>query len=146
MRNCILDAWSEFRDYQDRWAKGKEGDVYSLMYNIKQMWKSQSARNEKLKQLRTFHTKPNALSWDAESPDSPPPCMIICTHINDPLASPVLLDLGKELAIEWSCGFVAVDNMDDYNIDVALGLLLREAVEKEKVIKALSKGKSKSKS
>ncbi|CAR24259.1 uncharacterized protein KLTH0F11462g [Lachancea thermotolerans CBS 6340] len=143
IRNCILDAWSEFRDYQDRWSQGKEGDVYSLMYSFKQMWKNQNARNEKLKQLRSFHTKPNALTWDASSPDSPPPCIIICTHVLDQLASPLLIERGKELAIQWGCTFVGVDTVDDYNVDVALGLILREAAERENIIKMMGKGKSK---
>ncbi|SCV04527.1 LANO_0G10748g1_1 [Lachancea nothofagi CBS 11611] len=143
IRNCILDAWSEFRDYQERWSEGKEGDVYSMMYNIKQIWKSQKQRNEKLKQLRSFHTKPNALDWNATSPDSPPPCIIICTHVDDQLASPLLLQRGKDLALQWGCGFVGVDSMDNCNVEVALGSLIRESVEKEKILKGLSKNRSK---
>ncbi|SCU89962.1 LAME_0E06370g1_1 [Lachancea meyersii CBS 8951] len=145
IRNCMLDAWSEYRDYQHRWSEGKEGDVYSLMYNFKQMWKSQKNRDEKLQQLRSFDYKPNAVNWDPSSPDSPPPCIIICTHVDDPLASPVLLNRGKELALQWGCGFVGVDTMDDCNVEVALGMLLREGVERRKIIKAALKHKNKSK-
>ncbi|CEP61563.1 uncharacterized protein LALA0_S03e05666g [Lachancea lanzarotensis] len=143
IRNCMLDAWSEYRDYQRRWSEGKEGDVYSLVYNFKQMWKSQKQRNEKLQYLRSFQNKPNALDWDPTSPDSPPPCIIICTHVDDPLASPVLIERGKELAMEWRCGFVGVDTMDDCNVELAFGMLLRETVERRKNDKAASKHRNK---
>ncbi|SCU97275.1 LAFA_0G10682g1_1 [Lachancea sp. 'fantastica'] len=143
IRNCMLEAWSEYRDYQHRWSEGKEGDVYSLIYNFKQMWKSQKQRNEKLKYLRSFDSKPNALDWDPTSPESPPPCIIICTHVDDPLASPVLIERGKELAMEWRCGFVGVDTMDDCNVELAFGMLLRENVERKKIVKAASKYKHK---
>ncbi|SCU82200.1 LADA_0C03708g1_1 [Lachancea dasiensis] len=143
IRNCILDAWAEFRDYQQRWAEGKEGDVYSVMYNFKQMWKSQKQRDKKLKQLRSFHTKPNAVDWNASSPNSPPPCIIICTHVNDSLASPLLLERGQELALNWGCSFVGIDSIDNCNVEVALALLVREFIEKQKIIKSASKNVTK---
>ncbi|SCW01305.1 LAFE_0D09648g1_1 [Lachancea fermentati] len=143
IRNCILDAWTEFRDYQHRWAQGKEGDVYSLMYNLKQMWKNQSERNEKLKQLRSYKTKLDSIDLDEASPDSPPPVMIVCTHTKDILSSPVLIEWGRNLALEWKCGFVALDSVENYNVDVAVSLLLREVMEKERLLQSSSKGKGK---
>ncbi|SCU88257.1 LAMI_0D09384g1_1 [Lachancea mirantina] len=137
IRNCMLDAWAEFRDYQNRWSEGKEGDVYSLMYSLKQMWKSQSRRNEKLKQLRSYNRDPKEIDLDEASPNAPPPSIIICTHCNDHLASPVLIETGKRMAVDWRCGFVALDSSENYNVDVALSLLLREILEKEKIVQAL---------
>lgn len=134
IRNCILDAWTEYRSYEKRWEMGKEGDVYSLVYSLKSMWKTEKERREKLKQLRSFNTKLNLLNLDPSSPDSPPPCIIICTHVNDPLASPVLIECGKNLAGRWKSGFVAIDNMDDYNVDIAASLIVREIVEKSKLL------------
>lgn len=134
IRNCILDAWTEYRDYEKRWKLGKEGDVYSLIYSLKSMWKSEKERREKLKQLRSFTTKLNSLNLDPSSPDSPPPCLIVCTHVNDPMASPILIESGKNLGMKWQSGFVAIDSMDDFNVDIALSLIIREIVEKNKLL------------
>lgn len=141
IRNCILDAWTEFRDYEKRWESGKEGDVYSLVYSLKAMWKTEQQRRARLAELRTFKTKLKSLNLDPSSPDSPPPCLILCTHVQDSMASPTLIEQGRNLASKWRCGFVAVDNMDDYNVDVAVSLIIREIVEKNKL---LSKKRSKS--
>ncbi|KAL3233807.1 hypothetical protein RNJ44_03847 [Nakaseomyces bracarensis] len=134
IRDCILDAWAEFRDYQRRWEMGQEDDVYSLFYTLKHMWKNEKERNTKLQELRSYKTTVNTIETDPSSPDSPPPCLIICTHARDPLASPLLIDKGRQLATQWKCGFVALDNLEDYNVDVALSMLIREIAEKEKLL------------
>lgn len=142
IRNCILDAWTEFRNYQKRWAEGQEGDVYSLMYSLKHVWKSENERNNKLRQLRSFQTELDSIGLNPESPDSPPPMMIVATHANDPLSSPVLIEWGKDQAMQWNCGFVALDSAEDYNVDEAMSLMVREIVEKERLTKRHhSKGK-----
>ena len=137
IRNSILDAWTEFRNYQNRWDKGKETDVYSLVYSLKNMWKTERERNEKLEQLRSFKTKLDSIDLEPSSPDSPPPAIIVCTHLNDPLASPLLVEWGRTLATNWECGFVAIDSMDDCNVDVAISLLIKEIAEKEKLLTAI---------
>ncbi|CAI7488633.1 CGH_1_collapsed_G0056830.mRNA.1.CDS.1 [Saccharomyces cerevisiae] len=38
IRNCILDAWTEFRNYEKRWEEGKEDDIYSLVYSLRHLW------------------------------------------------------------------------------------------------------------
>ncbi|CCC67688.1 hypothetical protein NCAS_0A11300 [Naumovozyma castellii] len=136
MRNCILDAWTEFRNYQKRWELGKEDDTYSIVYNFKNFWKSynESEERSKLNKLRSFDNKLRSIDMDPSSPNSPPPIIIVCTHLDDPMASPVLVEWGRNLATQWNCGFVAVDNTDDVNVDVALSLLIRELVEKEKLL------------
>lgn len=141
IRNCILEAWEEYRDYQKRWQEGKEGDVYSLVYSLKSMWKTEQQRRANLAKLRTFNKKLKVLNLDPSSPDSPPPCLILCTHAHDPMASPDLIEHGKSLATQWRCGFVAADNMDGYNVDVAVSLIVKEIVEKNKL---QSKKRSKS--
>lgn len=138
MRNCILDAWTEFRDHERRWEMGKEGDVYSFVYNFKSMWKAEKQRRTKLAELRSFNQKLSSLDLDPSSPDSPPPCLIICTHLHDAMASPVLVEWGRSLATKWKCGYVALDNMDDYNVDVATSLIIREIVEKNKLLSSKS--------
>ncbi|AQZ14183.1 YPR084W [Zygosaccharomyces parabailii] len=133
IRNCFLDAWTEFRNYQSRWEKGKESDVYSLVYNFKNLWRTEHNRGKKLAELRSFHTKLNSIDLDPSSPASPPPFLIVCTHATDTMASPKLVEWGRNLATQWKSGFVALDSMDDYNVDVAVSLILREIVERRKL-------------
>lgn len=141
IRNCILEAWGEYRDYEKRWQEGKEGDVYSLVHSLKTVWKTEQQRRENLAKLRRPNKNLKTLNLDPSSPDSPPPCLVLCTHVHDPMASPALVELGENLATQWRCGFVAADNMDGYNVDVAMSLIVREIVEKNRL---LSKKRSKS--
>lgn len=137
IRSCILDAWTEYINYKEAWERGKEDDIYSLLHNFKNIWKTQeseSAKNSKIKNLRSFKTTLTSIDLNPASPTSPPPCIIVCTHVNEPLASPLLIKKGKELATQWNCGFVGVNNIDDFNVDVALSLIIREIVEKEKLL------------
>lgn len=134
IRNCFLDAWTEFRNYENRWEQGKERDVYSLIYNFKNMWKSEHNNGKKLQELRSFNNKPKSIDLDPSSPASPPPFLIVCTHATDRMASPKLIEWGRSLSAQWKSGFVALDSMDDYNVDVAISLILREIVEKNKLI------------
>ena len=49
---------------------------------------------------------------------------------------------GKDQAMQWNCGFVALDSAEDYNVDEAMSLMVREIVEKERLTKRHhSKGK-----
>lgn len=141
IRNCIMEAWTEFGNYKKRWDEGKEGDVYSLAYTFKSMWNTEKQRRAKLAELRNYNSKLKSINLDPSSPDSPPPCLIVCTHAHDPMCSPNLIEMGETLAAQWKCGFVTVDSMDDYNVDVALSLIIREVVEKNKL---MTKGRSKS--
>lgn len=134
IRSCILDAWTEFRNYETDWKNGQEEDVYSLAHSLKSIWKSQESEQTKLakvNKLRTFKTDLDTITLDPASPDSPPPCIIICTHINDSMASPLLIQKGKQLATQWDSSFVGVDNIDDINVDVALSLIIKDIVEKD---------------
>ncbi|CAB4252060.1 similar to Saccharomyces cerevisiae YPR084W Putative protein of unknown function [Maudiozyma barnettii] len=137
IRSCILDAWAEYVNYKEAWEKGKEDDIYSLLHNFKNIWKSQeseSTKNSKIKDLRTFKTILPEIDLNPASPTSPPPCIIVCTHVNEPLASPVLIKRGRDLATQWNCGFIGVNNINDFNVDVALSLIIKEIVEKEKLL------------
>lgn len=133
IRSCILDAWTEFRNYETDWKNGQEEDVYSLIHTLKSIWKSQESEQSKIakiNKLRKFKTELDSINLDPASPDSPPPFIVICTHVNAPLASPLLVQKGKQLAAQWNSSFVAVDNIDDFNIDVALSLIIRDISEK----------------
>ncbi|CAR27446.1 ZYRO0C17028p [Zygosaccharomyces rouxii] len=133
IRNCFLDAWTEFRNYENRWEQGKERDIYSLVYNFKNLWRTEHNSGKKLKELRSFNHKLRSIDLDPSSPASPPPFLIVCTHATDHMASPKLIEWGRTLATQWKSGFIALDSMDDYNVDVAISLILREIVEKEKL-------------
>ena len=137
IRACILDAWAEYVNYKEAWEEGKEDDIYSLLHNFKNIWKSQeseSSKNSKIKDLRSFKTTLPEIDLNPASPTSPPPCIIVCTHVDEPLASPVLIKKGRDLATQWNCGFVGVNNIEDYNVDVALSMIIKEIVEKEKLL------------
>ncbi|AAS51538.1 ADL382Cp [Eremothecium gossypii ATCC 10895] len=134
IRACFLDAWTEFRNYQRRAAQIKEGDIYSLMYSLKQAWKPDPQATGKDKGTRELSASLDQIDLNPDSPNSPPPMLIICTHILDPLHSPLLVEHGKRLAVEWKCAFVALDSMSDFNVDVAMACIIRDIVEKEKLL------------
>lgn len=137
IRSCILDAWTEFRNYETDWKNGQEEDVYSLVHTLKGIWKSQESEQSKMakiNKLRKFKTELDSIDLDPSSPDSPPPFIIICTHINDPLASPLLIQKGQQLATQWNSSFVGVDNIDNFNTDIALSLIIRDISEKNHLL------------
>lgn len=147
IRACILDAWAEYINYKEAWEEGKEDDIYSLLHNFKNIWKSQeseSSKNSKIKDLRSFKTTLPEIDLNPASPTSPPPCIIVCTHVDEPLASPVLIKKGRDLATQWNCGFVGVNNIEDYNVDVALSMIIKEIVEKEKLLSQRKKSSTES--
>lgn len=110
------------------------------MQNLRQMWKNEVHSKEKERKKLMTNLKDINLSPDA--PDSPPPIIIVGTHLSHNLASPVLLQWGKDLALQWNCGFVAIDSMTDENVDVAFSMLLREIIEKDAAICKKSTKKS----
>ncbi|CAH00564.1 uncharacterized protein KLLA0_D09108g [Kluyveromyces lactis] len=132
IRNCFLDAWKEYRNYQKLTKDSAETDIYSLMQNLKQMWKSEvhTKENQRKKLITTLKD----INLAPDAPDSPPPIIIIGTHMRHDLASPVLLQWGKDLALQWNCGFVGLDSMTDDNVDVAFAMLLREIIERDTAI------------
>lgn len=137
IRGAILDAWREYRNYQKRWKKGSEGDVYSLVYTIKQMWKMKSYEEEqkKLAELRNYSTKLDDLDVDPSSPFAPPPILICCTHASHAAASPSLIERGKQLSRDWNSSFIAIDNETGENVEETVSLIIREILEREKLQK-----------
>ncbi|CCH61855.1 hypothetical protein TBLA_0F03170 [Henningerozyma blattae CBS 6284] len=134
VRDAIIEAWTEYRDYKARWVKGQESDVYSLAHSWKTIWHtpSQELAKEKTRHdLRTFQTSLQPLDLNPRSPESPPPMIVVCTHATSPRASDALIQRGLQLANSWDCSFVALDSIDNLNVDVAFSLLIREIVEKQ---------------
>lgn len=137
IRGAIFDAWREYRTYQRKKKKGEEGDVYSLVYGIKQLWKHKSIQDEqkRLDELRSISTHLDDLNIDPSSPDSPPPILIVCTNAKHPYHSPLLIEEGKKLANEWKSSFILVDNELQTNVDETFSLLIREIIERKKLQK-----------
>lgn len=141
MRGAILDAWTEYRNYQKKWKKGSEGDIYSLVYGIKQLWKMKSyeEEQEKLAELRKISNRLDDLDIDPSSSESPPPILIVCTHANHEGRSPNLIEAGKQMANNWKSSFVLVENDNGENVEESIALLLREIVERQKLQKLRKK-------
>lgn len=137
MRGALLDAWKEYRNYQSKWKKGSEGDVYSLVYGIKQLWKTKSAESErkKIEELRKISSHLDEIDIDAGSPEAPPPMLVVCTHAHHEGRSEKLMQEGKELAQKWKSSFIMLDNDTGYNVEETLALMIREIVEREKLQK-----------
>ena len=112
MKEMLCDAWKNYKTYIEQWEKGAEGDIYSLMYNMRKKWES------------TSKTKKTNAAIDEDMP----PIIIVATHTVDELASPILLEEGKKLATEWGCSFIACDNYVDYQCEEALGVIVAESV------------------
>lgn len=141
MRGAILDAWREYRNYQKKWKKGSEGDVFSLVYGIKQLWKMKSFEEEqqKLTELRKISSILDDIDLDPSSEDSPPPILIVCTHAEHIGKSPKLIEAGKKLANDWKSSFILVENENRVNVEESIALLIREIVERRKLQKLRKK-------
>lgn len=112
MKEMLCDAWKNYKEYMQQWEKGAEGDVYSLMYNLRKKWEN------------TRKTNKSSTKIDEDMP----PIIIVATHTVDELASPILLEEGKKLANEWGCSFIACDSYVDYQCEEALGVIVAESV------------------
>lgn len=116
MKTILEEAWLEYTMYKRGWEIGGEGDVFSFIYSIKSLWKKNSA---------TQHLK------DVPNKDEVmPPIMIVCTHCNSELRSPNLILEGRQLAKEWNCGFMEMDNLNVEEADILTSVLIREIVER----------------
>lgn len=129
MKDALEEAWKEYYTYKTRWELGEERDVFSFKTALKNMWNergNQPSMSEKNIQLMDT-------SIDPASPLCPPPIWIVCTNLKSPLASPKLMEDGKNLAKLWRCGFVALDSNED--VEEVLALMIRELVERRKLQK-----------
>ncbi|OBA25587.1 hypothetical protein HANVADRAFT_18371, partial [Hanseniaspora valbyensis NRRL Y-1626] len=112
MKEILCDAWRNYKEYISNWKKGDEGDVYSLMYNLRKKWEKIPISNS--------NNNNNRIDEDM------PPIVIVATHTLNELTSPILLNEGKKLATKWGCSFIAVDNYNDYQCEEALGVVVSE--------------------
>lgn len=126
------EAWQEYNSFRTKWELGKESDIFSIKSALKNMFKERNGAlgESQRKTLQSWspHGQLPPNPDDPSDPHCPPPAWILCTHAASPLASPTLVDDGKQLARKWKCGFAAVDC--DNDVEIALALMIREIVER----------------
>ncbi|KAF6072782.1 hypothetical protein FOB64_000105 [Candida albicans] len=116
IKGALEDAWQEYNEYIRKKNAEKEQDLFSFKVALRNLLKEPSSNNSDKKGV--------------ETKDYSPPIWILCTHKDSNLASPKLIEQGKQLAREWNCGFLAMDNSED-NIDILLTLMIRDIIERK---------------
>ncbi|KAI5967592.1 hypothetical protein KGF57_000320 [Candida theae] len=114
IKAALDDAWEEYVTFKENWKRGQEEDVFSFKNALKNFWK---ANDSSIQETASAQVKPKSKS---------PPIWIVCTQVNSDLASSQLISKGKQLSIEWNCGFIAIDCLND--IDEVLSLMIRDIV------------------
>lgn len=138
MKAALDDAWQEYYTYKTRWEQGKETDVFSFKTALRGMLQEDQRRPSTDRNVpEQSHPQLLDISTDPSDPSCSPPIWIICTNRDLPLASPRLVQDGKNLARLWRCGFIALDVRD--NVEDVLALMVRELVERRKLRKASKK-------
>lgn len=117
---AIMEAWKQYTYYQIGWEEGKEFDVYSLNYSFKHLWKKRTLQKNMSERMVTEKAK-----------QMMPPILIAVTHVDHELASPILIERGRQLADEWNCGFIEVScEFDNWrNVEETLAFLIRDRIE-----------------
>ena len=116
LSKALEDAWQEYNEYIRKKNAEKEQDLFSFKVALRNLLKEPSSNNSDKKGV--------------ETKDYSPPIWILCTHKDSNLASPKLIEQRKQLACEWNCGFLAMDNLED-NIDILLTLMIRDIIERK---------------
>lgn len=122
IREGLVEAWCEYQAYKKRSISNAESDIFSLKTALKNMFDTKDRKEH------PFSTKLEAIPTDPSDRQSLPPIVIVCTHINLPLASPKLIREGENLARQWKASFVPVDITDD--VSTILNVMIREVVER----------------
>lgn len=134
MKAALDDAWQEYYTYKTRWQQGKETDVFSFKTALKGMLMEDARRPPPQGNTSSAPLQLLDISTDPSDPSCPPPIWIICTNRDLPLASPRLIQEGKQLSRKWKCGFIALDVKHD--VEESLALMVRELVERKKLRKS----------
>ncbi len=117
---AIMEAWKQYTNYQIGWEEGKEFDVYSLNYSFKHLWKKRNLPKNISGQMITNKAR-----------EMMPPVLIAVTHVDHELASPILIEKGRQLAKEWNCGFIEVScEFENWrNVEETVAFLIRDRIE-----------------
>lgn len=134
IKNSIDEAWREFYTYQKKWDEGKESDIYSVKHALKSFLSSKNLEEEESKKLskRKIYKELLPVPTDPSDPFCPPPIWVICTHTKSPLASPHMVESGRQTAKTWGCGFMAMD-VNEEDVDKVLALMIREVCERKRL-------------
>ncbi|VEU19988.1 DEKNAAC100456 [Brettanomyces naardenensis] len=118
--NAIMEAWKQYTTYHIGWQEGQEFDVYSLNYSFKHLWKKRASAKDMSDNIVT-----------KKAHQMLPPILIAATHVDHELASPLLIQKGRELAEEWNCGFIEIScEYENWrNVEEALCFLARDRIE-----------------
>lgn len=132
MKQSLDEAWQEYYSYKVSWESGKESDVFSFKTALRGLLV------DEVKKLSPRGQGPGGsklldISSDPSDPSCPPPVWLVCTHSDLPLASPKLIEDGRQLSKKWKCGFLAVDV--DSDVEEAVALMVRELVERRQLRK-----------
>ncbi|ODV84710.1 hypothetical protein CANARDRAFT_28859 [[Candida] arabinofermentans NRRL YB-2248] len=127
LKSAITEAWREYSVYHESWNNGKEHDVFSFNHSIKNLWKKDKDKNQS-------YGNDNNNSFISKDSFYTPPMIIIATHSDHELASPLLIEQGRELAKSWNIGFVecscAFEEWE--NVEESIGFMIRETIEAKK--------------
>jgi hypothetical protein len=122
---AIVDAWKEYFHYSQGWEQGKEHDSLSISASIKQLWKQNNNKTSSI-------SSNTSTSGTGFPPPTHPPIVVLCTHIDSPYASPVLISQGRSLAKKWGTSFLEVccsPSIEQWkNVEEALAVAIREAI------------------
>lgn len=121
MKATLDEAWEEYDMFIRRKNDEKEQDLFSMKVALKNLWRDPNTGSSKSKSNKKV--EPSVFYM--------PPIWIICTHKNNKLASSKLISEGKQLAKEWNCGFIAIDNLED-NVDELLAFMIRDIIHTNK--------------
>lgn len=122
IKNGLDEAWEEYMNFKRKYHQYKESDIFSIKNALRNIWKDEE--------------KPGDVNVnnDTSDDDDFPSLWIVCTHANSSLKSPMLIQKGAELAKEWRCGFVAIDNKDE-GVDHVIGLMVKEILVRKSLQK-----------
>lgn len=109
IKDALEDAWRSYLEYQETRRRDTEKDMYDIKAALK-IWKDKS-------EVKDIETK------------SLPPVWIVCSKSDHSLASEKLVDMGRELSIEWGCGFVVLDLQE---ADTVLALIIKDIVNRRR--------------
>lgn len=136
MKQTLDEAWQEYYTYKVSWESGKESDVFSFKTALRGLLVDE-VRKPTPQSRSPGGSRLLDISSDPADPSCPPPIWLVCTHADLPLASPKLIEDGRQLSKTWRCGFLAVDVESD--VEEAIALMVRELVERRQLRKNFKK-------
>lgn len=137
IKDALHEAWREYIAFKRR--RQAKVSRLSLKLAITKIWQTSDDEHDgDAEDTSVQDSESHDIPTDPADPDNLPPLWILCTHSEHPFASPNLVQQGRQLATNWKCGFVAVDNAHD-NVQILLAASIREIVERKRLQKQFKK-------